>query len=103
MLTVHTDKGKTKQVADYLKSEWNKDPAQIHNLYKEWFNLVDITNKYWYDVQETHKNQKWKNKFLFAILRFYIYNVWAIYSNYEFMYWKDFRASLASKMTQYFP
>ena len=95
------EKGMIEALKDHVDKNWSVDPAPIHNFYREWFNLVDMTDKYWYDVQDHHRNEKWKSRMLFSILRYFIYNVWALSTSEKFTLWKEFRAYLAKEMTQF--
>ena len=86
---------------DYIKSKYFKDPAPLHDFYREWFNLIDLINRYWYEVSDKHKNGKWKSKMLFSILRFFLINVWVFSSKEKFNFWKNFREELAKEMIKF--
>ena len=72
--TIHSNQSALKQLMIDIDKTYNDDPAPLHTFYREWFNLVDITNKYWYKVWERHANQKWKSEFLFTIMKYFIIN-----------------------------
>jgi len=42
------------------------DPAPLHDFYRTWFGIVDKADRYWYDVAEHHRNERWKYKFLIS-------------------------------------
>jgi hypothetical protein len=101
--TVHGNQSALIQLMTEIDHSYNDDPAPLHQFYREWFNLVDITNTYWYKVWDRHANQKWKSKLLFAIMKYFIINVWTWTSTVNYKSWKKFRASLALELTQVVP
>jgi len=98
--TVHQAVFPLEQIISYTKTSWFKDIAPLHRFYKDWFNLVDLADTYWYQVQENHVNIRWKSKMLFAIMRFYTFNCWVWVSSVHFEMWKVFRTQLAKELVQ---
>ena len=96
--TAHTARAKVEAFMKSLQSSWNPDPAPVHTLYRASFNIIDLLDGYWYEVDDKHGNHVWKSKMLFAIMRFFMINVWVLSVQEEFTYWKDFRANIASDM-----
>jgi hypothetical protein len=57
-----------------------------------------MVDKYWYRVQETHGNWKWKSKMLFSIMRFAVFDVWVYFTQVQYEKWADFRKYLAKEL-----
>jgi hypothetical protein len=95
---VHAEKDELEQVKTYLQQNSFTDPAPLHQLYKSTFNLVDLLDGYWYDVEEHHRNYSWKSKMLLSIMRFFMVNVWAYHLQRDDTEWMDFRKSLATEI-----
>ena len=77
------------------------DPEPLHNLYRDWFNLVDLANKRWYSVEEHHARQSWKSKMVLALLRIATMNAW-VYSMTKIpQTWLDWRESLFIQLMQF--
>lgn len=83
-----------------INQSWNVDPAPLHDVYREWFNLVDLTNGYWYKMWDRHANQKWKSKFLLSIMKYFVINTWTWTSTQRYESWLDFRTNLAAELVQ---
>src|SRR5947209_291987 len=74
--TVHRNLTMVQRVVKFVEKKQFPDPAPLHDFYRAHFNLVDLTDRYWYKVQENHGNWKWRSKMLFSIMRFAMINVW---------------------------
>jgi hypothetical protein len=98
--TTHRNFTTVQKVLKYVEKEQFPDPAILHDFYKSYFNLVDLVDRYWYKVQETHGNWKWKSKMLLAIMRMAVINVWSISCQGEYEKWLQFRESLAENLTK---
>ena len=96
--TTHTQRNEIEQVKRYIESKFFPDPAPIHNLYREYFNLVDLMDRHWYEVKESHPNPKWKSKFLLSIMRFFVINSWVWYTQENYETWKYFHINLAEEL-----
>jgi hypothetical protein len=96
--TVHTRKSEIDSTVEFTKSTWFEDPAPIHNFYREWFNLIDLADGYWYEVEDHHRNERWKSKMILTICKYFIINVWVLSTCQEFSKWRNFRTSLASDL-----
>jgi hypothetical protein len=86
------------QAQHYMEYEWFEDPAPVHILYRECFNLVDLADRYWYKAAESHGNPKWKGKMAYAILKMFVINTWSIYCQHEYQEWLQYRRNLAFKL-----
>ena len=84
-----------------MEKNFLPDPAPLHNIYREYFNLVDLADRYWYSVQETHPNICWKSKLLLGNMRFGILNAWVLSVGVNYEEWKEFRANLARVLISY--
>jgi len=86
------------RVCDHLSLP---DPAPLHNLYGDLFNLVDLADRYHYAVNDTHHNQCWRSKLVFGLLRFVTLDTWVMTSRTHYEPWIQFRGNLASKLLEY--
>jgi hypothetical protein len=99
--TVHRSTLELESIFKTIQSTWHSNSSPIHNLYRDRFNLIDILDRYWGEIKDHHGNQQWKSRFLFSIMRFFIFNCWVIFTQNQYEDWRDFRANLANKLTQY--
>ena len=99
--TKHGDINKFKKMNEFLKSTFYEDPAPLHDNYKSYFNLVDLLDRYWYKVQETHANHHWKGKSLLGVLRLVIINCWVLSILEDFEKWPEYRLNLAKALVKY--
>jgi len=97
---VHQDQTLLQKVQQYVESCYLQDPAPLHKFYREWFNLVDLTDRYWYDVQEAHQNTRWKSKMLFGIMRMFVINSWTLSVFDTYTPWLDFQNHLAKELIE---
>jgi len=95
---VYNQQSTIQNVYKYITTRSFDSSAPLQRFYKEWFNLVDLEDGYWYDTQDAHKNQSWKSKMIFAIMLYFIVNVWTISIQEEFKSLIDFRFDLAEYM-----
>jgi hypothetical protein len=84
-----------------IKTTSTPDPAIIHNFYRAYFNLVDIADRYWNEVEEHHHHQNWKSKVLLMMLRFAVLNLWVYVTRTEYQEWKELRNKLAKEMIKF--
>src|SRR5690554_5196003 len=84
----------------YLRTSFFTTPATLHQFYRAHFNLVDLANGYFYQVEDHHGQHQWRSKQMFSILRFFIINIWSASSQVQPKMWKVFRESLAKKLIQ---
>jgi hypothetical protein len=98
--SIYENRGAVESIKNYLKTNQFADPAPLHNFYKEWFNLVDLTDRLWYAVEENHGNWRWRSKLFFGIMKYFIISVWSRFVAYEWKEWIDFRFDLADQLTQ---
>ena len=92
--TVHKNYNQLNKLLLDIRNQSTPDPAPLHSEYRKFFNLIDKVDKWWYSVADAHPNQNWRNKMLFAILRFAMINVWVYFSIHQYESWKDFRHNL---------
>lgn len=98
--TIHKNASEMNQLLKSVETKWSDDPAILHDVYRRHFNLLDLADKYWYQVQETHPNHNWKSKILFSILRFAVINSWVFYSQHQYEKWIEFRENLGKTLIQ---
>ena len=98
---VHQDSDSLKQKIRRSKNVINPDPAVFHTLYGDYFNLIDMADKYWYMVDENHRNQLWKSHLLLGLLRFQIYNSWVLATTVMPEPWLCYRRTLSSRMRNF--
>ena len=82
------------KVNHYFKNSQQTDQPEIHNFYKNNFNLIDINDKAWYSVEECHPNHHWECKMLISIMRDVMLNCWTLFCQTKYMKFKAFRADL---------
>lgn len=70
------------------------EKAPMNDFYRLWFNLVDLSDRRWYSVEECHKNYKWQSKMLYALLRYGIMNCWVMASGRHYQEFINFRDEL---------
>ena len=76
---------------------FSTDPP-VNDFYRNFFNLVDLSDRRWYSVEEHHPIHQWKTKMLFAILRNAMLNVWTRAYLDCYSCWIDFREFLALRL-----
>lgn len=77
---------------------WKADPALIHDLYKSYFNSIDLLDRRWNSVEEAHQNHHWNCKMILTILRFTTINAWTWHSKTCPEKWEDWRRKVAQHM-----
>lgn len=85
-------------VAKELSTLHFSSRSPIHTLYRDHFNLVDLNDKRWYSVEETHGIQHWQTKLVLGILRNSMINIWTKYNSENPTNWKEFRKTLALEL-----
>jgi hypothetical protein len=98
--TIHKEKSFIEKIMDHVNKPSISDPAPIHVFYHNHFNLVDLADRYWYKVADSHGYWNWKTKFLFAIMKYFMINVWVISIQEEYQDWITFRKNLACNLAQ---
>ena len=89
------------QIKRFIKCQQYIKPAPAHDVYVNHFNFIDKIDRYWYSVQETHGNHRWRSKLLFSILRFAMQNVWIWHIQASYEPWQDFRKTLALELANF--
>lgn len=84
-----------------IKVKYMLNEAPLHQYYKNTFNLVDLADRYWYKVADSHHNYSWKSKMLYALLRFAMINFWAYANKFTGERWTLFRLTLARTLMTY--
>jgi len=82
--TVH-EKGKNSFSTDNLA-----DPAPLHEFYRDYFNLVDLVDKWW------------QTKMILAILCNAVINSWVYGNKSKFETWISWRNTLAEQLLKIF-
>ena len=99
--TIHTNSTELIKLELDIKSKWKKDPSVIHDFYREWFNIIDIADGYWYSVEDNHHTQSWGCKMIHAILRHIMLISWAYHSLSKYESWIDYRTNVGRELTKY--
>ena len=73
-LTMNQYFGQLKSLQKSVQTNWNIDPAPIHDHYRTHFNSIDLVDRKWNAVEEHHQNQHWESKMTLTILRFAVLN-----------------------------
>jgi hypothetical protein len=96
--SVHHHSHQVDAILRSISSEAISDPAPPHDFYKEWFNLIDLADRRWYAVEETHHHQKWETKMILAILCIAVMNTWVYVTKMEYKKWKVWRKALLREL-----
>jgi len=73
----------------------------MHVFYRDYFNLINLINRCWYDVEEHHHHhQNWKTKVILAILLNATINAWVYTTKSDYLEWPAWRTALAQKLLQ---
>lgn len=95
---IHKHSSALDKLHNSVQSDYLNDPAEIHDLYKEYFNLVDLADRRWYSVEEHHRHQKWQCKMVLSMLRTAVANCWVYASKMEYAEWLDWRVNLYKEL-----
>ena len=90
------------KLQNYIQKQYLNDPAEIHDLYKDYFNLVDLADRHWYSVEEHHRHQKWQCKMVLAMLHTAVANSWVYASKVKYAEWMDWRVKLYKELKEVF-
>lgn len=55
----------------------------VHKYYASNFNLIDVIDRYWYDINSHHKIDSWESKFIISLLEMGFVNSYAISKTYR--------------------
>jgi hypothetical protein len=99
--TIHHKATIIGKMEKFIDNTWYDHPAPLHEDYFNYFNFIDIGDRYYYAVNECHPNYFWKSKMLQAMMRLGTINVWTYYSQEEYLIWLDFRMKLAEELVKY--
>lgn len=98
---MHNDEDEIRKLMRKARDSVLPDPAVFHQLYGDYFNLVDMADKYWYMVDENHRNHLWKSHLILGLLRFQIYNSWVLATTLMPESWMCYRRTLSRRMRYY--
>jgi len=96
--TVHQHAHQVDHIFKSISSDQISDPAPPHDLYKEWFSLIDKADKRWYSVEDSHRHEAWQTKLALGILRIAVMNAWVYASNFNYAHWIAWRESLLKEL-----
>jgi hypothetical protein len=91
----HVNKTELDRVMTLIESHFLAENSICHDTYCSFFNVIDLADKYWYEVAESHPNSQWTAKFLYAILKFLVIDVWVHYQQLEVVMWKSIRQKIS--------
>jgi len=74
------------------------DPAPLHEFYQDYFNLVDLVDRYWCEVEEHHHHKQGQTKMILAILRNAVINSWVYGNKSKFETWISWQNTLAEQL-----
>jgi len=89
--SLNTNVSQLENLLKYTENTWKTDSPPIQDFYRECFNLVDLSDKRWYSVEEHHPYQHWETKMLFVILRNATINSWVHSISGEFLKFRSWR------------
>lgn len=89
--TVHQHQTVIDQICEEIEENSLIDPAPAHDFYRDWFNLVDLADRRWYEVEDHHAHQSWKTKMILAILHFATMNAWVYATKFNYRQWIPWR------------
>jgi len=73
-----------------------------HDLYRQYFNVVDLHDKYWYKIQCKHRINDWVPKLIISLLYTGLINSWSIFRSFEPENEKTKLTVFAKKIYHYF-
>lgn len=84
----------------YQRLQTTQFPARspMVKVYGDWFNAVDLHDRYLYRVEYKHKIQNWHTKYFFCILESVVVNSWCLYAQSHPISLVDFRKLLALQL-----
>lgn len=89
--SLHQNADEVEKLIKSVETHWNSNSSPVHEFYREWFNLVDLSDRRWYSVEEHHSIHHWETKMLFAILRNATINSWVHSITEEYSKWREWR------------
>ena len=95
---IHGQKSALLKLITWIEKKYYSNSFPIHNFYNSNFNTVDLLDRYWYKVHDSHGIWNWKAKMLHSIINFYIINSWTWFSTENASKWLTFRSNLAIQL-----
>jgi hypothetical protein len=77
---IHSTANPLKPLVWQLKSAWLPKKAPTHEVYKSFFNLIELTDCHFKSVDHHHCIEDWRVKFSQIILYFATLNVWSTFA-----------------------
>ena len=96
--SIHENRSGLKRFIRSAEDSTFSDPSPIHTLYGDHFNSVDLADKYWYNVNDGHRNEQWKSHLFLGLMRFQILNSWVMGNSAMPESWTTFRENLSKEM-----
>jgi hypothetical protein len=84
-----------------LKNQYHTEKSPIHDHYSTNFNYVDLADRRFYEVNETHPNQNWHRKLFLGLMRMVMINCWTHSVSTKGLSWLDFRQVLARELAEF--
>jgi len=74
------------------------DLTPLHEFYWDYFNLIDLVDRYWYKVEEHHHHKQWQTEMILAILHKAVINSWVYGNKSKFETWMSWYNTLAEQL-----
>ena len=73
-----------------------------HNHYRTHFNGVDLSDRYWYELQHRSNTlRSWRAKFILSLIEVGVVNAFALHSEFDSCTFMQFASSLSSALITY--
>jgi hypothetical protein len=99
--TLNHNFGQLQALQSTLETQWNPDPAPMHDFYRAHFGAIDSVNRKWNAVEEHHQNQHWESKMMLVILRFTTLNSWVYATKSNYKKWRHWHEGLGQELLTY--
>lgn len=76
--TQELDEEALRATLDQLRKSGKRGGDVHHQYYKKSFNLIDVHDKYWYDIQPSHTISHWQAKLSISLLDIGLVNTFAL-------------------------
>lgn len=95
---IHQERQELDSVLQSIENLFLTEKALCHDVYRSFFNVIDLADGYWYAVADHHPIQQWEAKLLYVILKYVVMNVWVHHQTHKVVTWMDARRQLAADL-----
>jgi hypothetical protein len=99
--SIHQNASQIEIIAKHIEKNAYSSVPVMHKTYTDYFNLVDLADRYWNNVEQKHQNHNWKSKMILTIIRYQVINMWVYCCHFKYEDWKDFRTNFGIFLQKY--